>query len=65
VTDPPGPIRMVDVIREIQAIARAAEEGGDPEIVAACRRVQSMLARLRNDFVEDLIGDTAPSERAA
>jgi hypothetical protein len=56
---------MVDVIREIQAIARAAEEGGDPEIVAACRRVQSMLARLRNDFVEDLIGDTAPSERAA
>jgi hypothetical protein len=33
--------------------------------MAACRRVQSLLARLRNDFVEDLIGDRPPSERAA
>ena len=59
------PIRMMDVVRGVQAIALAAERGGDPDIVAACRRVQSLLARLRNDFVEDLIGDRAPSERAA
>lgn len=63
--DTAHPIRMVDVVREIQAIALAAERSHDPEIVAACRRAQSLLARLRNDFVEDLIGDKAPSERAA
>jgi hypothetical protein len=56
---------MVDVVREIQAIALAAERFPDPVIVAACRRAQSLLARLRHDFVEDLIGDTAPGERAA
>jgi hypothetical protein len=56
---------MVDVVREIQAIARIAERSGDPEIIAACRRAQALLARLRNDFIEDLIGDIAPSERAA
>jgi hypothetical protein len=65
VADPPASVRMVDVVREIQAIALAAERMGDPGIMAACRRVQSLLARLRNDFVEDLIGDTPPSEGAA
>ena len=61
----PEPIRMVDVVRELQAIALAAQRSHHPEIVEACRRVQSLLARPRNDFVEDLIGDKAPSERAA
>ena len=56
---------MVDVVREIQAIAHLAERSEDPDIIAACRRAQSLLARLRNDFIEDLIGDLAPSERAA
>ena len=60
-----GPIRMVDVVREIQAIAQLAERSDDTDIVEACRRAQSLLARLRNDFIEDLIGDGAPSERAA
>ena len=58
-------IRMVDVVREIEAIALAAGRSDDPDVVAACRRAQSLLARLRNDFLQDLIGDTAPSERAA
>lgn len=58
-------IRMIDVVREIQAIAVAAERAENPEILAACRHAQSLLARLRGDFIEDLIGDTAPSERAA
>lgn len=58
-------IRMVDVVREIQAIALAAERSEDPELLAACRRAESLLARLRNDFIQDLVGDTAPSERAA
>lgn len=65
VADAEGTVRMVDVVREIQAIALAAERAADPEIVAACRRAQSLLARLRNDFIEDLIGAKAPSERAA
>jgi hypothetical protein len=56
---------MIDVVREIQVIAVAAERSKDPEIIAACRRAQSLLARLRNDFIKDLIGDMAPSERAA
>jgi hypothetical protein len=58
-------IRMVDVVREIEAIALAAARSSDPEVLAACRRAQSLLARLRNDFIQDLIGDAAPSERAA
>lgn len=62
---PGAGIRMVDVVREIQAIALAAERSGDPEVLAACRRAESLLARLRNDFIQDLIGDVAPSERAA
>jgi len=56
---------MVDVVREIEAIALAAGRSSEPEVLAACRRAQSLLARLRNDFIQDLIGDTAPSERAA
>jgi len=56
---------MMDVVRELQAIEIAAERAADPELLAACRRAQSILARLRNQFVEDLIGDRAPSERAA
>lgn len=59
-----SPVRMVDVVRELQAIAVAADRGGDPELLAACRRAQSLLARLRNQFVGDLIGDEAPSGRA-
>jgi hypothetical protein len=61
----PHLIRMADVVRELQSIAVAADRAGDPEVVAACRRAQSLLARLRDQFVQDLIGDRAPSERAA
>jgi hypothetical protein len=64
-SSPGVPVRMVDVIRELQAIALAAERATDPELRAACRRAQSLLARLRNQFVDDLIGDRAPSGRAA
>lgn len=60
-----GPVLMTDVVREMQAIAGLAERSGDDEVVAACRRVQSLLARLREQFIEDLIGDRARSERAA
>jgi hypothetical protein len=56
---------MADVMRELQAIAWIAERSSDLEVVAACRRVQSMLARLRNQFLDDPLGDQAPSERAA
>ena len=62
---PGAGIRMVDVVREIEAIALAAQRSADPDLLAACRRAQSLLARLRNDFIQDLIGDTAPGERAA
>jgi hypothetical protein len=60
-----GPVLMTDVVREMQAIAGLAKRSGDDEVVAACRRVQSLLARLRDQFIEDLIGDRAPSEPAA
>lgn len=30
------PVRMVDVVRELQAIAVAADRGGDLELLAAC-----------------------------
>ena len=56
---------MADVVREIQAIASFAERSDDLEVVAACRRAQSLLTRLRNQFLDDLLGDAAPSDRAA
>lgn len=57
------PIVMSDVMREIQAVARIARERDDAELARACRRVQSILDRIRNQFVEDLVGPTPPAER--
>lgn len=57
------PLVMSDVMREIQAVARIAEEREDAELAQACRRVQSILDRIRNQFVEDLVGPTPPAER--
>ena len=59
------PILMTDIVRELQAIASIAERSDDLEVVAACRRAESLLARLRNQFLDDLLGDEAPSERVA
>jgi hypothetical protein len=56
---------MADVVGELQAIASVVERCDDAEVVAACRRAQSLLARLRNQFLDDVLGDRAPSERAA
>jgi hypothetical protein len=59
------PVLMGDVVRELQAIASIAERSDDLELVTACRRAQSLLARLRNQFLDDVLGDRSPSERAA
>lgn len=59
------PVLMVDVVRELQAIASVAERSNDVEVVTACRRAQSLLARLRNQFLGDVLGGHAPIERAA
>ena len=59
------PILMADVVRELQAIASVAQRSNDLEVVAACRRAQSLLAQLRNQFLVDLLGDEPPSARAA
>jgi hypothetical protein len=40
------PVLMTDVIRELQAIAAVAERSDDLEVVTACRRAQSLLAKL-------------------
>ena len=56
---------MTDIVRELQAIASVAERSDDLEVVAGCRRAQSLLTRLRNQFLDDLLGDEAPSDRAA
>ena len=59
------PVSMRDVVKELQAIASIAERSDDLEVVAACRRAESLLAHLRNQFLDDLLGDEAPSGRAA
>jgi hypothetical protein len=59
------PVLMTDLIRELQAIAAVAERSDDLEVVSACRRAQSLLARLHNQFLDDLIADQTPGERAA
>jgi hypothetical protein len=59
------PILMADVVRELKAIASVAERCDDLEVVAACRRAESLVARLRNQFLDDLLGDEPPSARAA
>jgi hypothetical protein len=51
------PIRFVDVLDELEAIATLLGREGRPDdpIVAACRRAQQMLLRLRRQFVEDVV----------
>jgi hypothetical protein len=56
------PLLMADVVREIQAIADAAERADRPSLAAACRRAQSLLARLRNQFVFEVAGPGTPSD---
>ena len=56
------PLVMDDVVREIQAIADAAERGDQPSLSAACRRAQSLLARLRNQFLFEVAGPGTPSD---
>jgi hypothetical protein len=53
---------MADVVRQIQAIADLAEGAGEPGLVEACRRAQSLLARLRNQFVFDVAGPGSPAD---
>ena len=56
-TDAP-PLRFNDVIGELHRIADIAarvDEAGGSEIVAACRRAESLLSRLRNQFLRDLL----------
>jgi hypothetical protein len=55
------PIAMVDVVRQIQAIADLAEGAGDPALVEACRRAHSLLARLRNQFLFEVTGPGSPA----
>lgn len=56
------PIVISDVLRELQAIAEVAERCDEPSVVAACRRAQSLLVRLRNQFVFDVAGPGSPSD---
>jgi hypothetical protein len=53
------PLRFSDVIDELQRIAALAgsNEAGGVEIVAACRRAESLLARLRSQFLDDVLAD--------
>jgi hypothetical protein len=59
--DDDRPIVMADVVRELQAFADAAALAGDPSLVDAARRAQSLLARLRNQFVFEVAGPGSPS----
>ena len=53
-----GPIVMADVVRELQALADIAARHDAGELVLAARRMQSLLERLRNQFVFDVVGST-------
>ena len=64
-TGPDQPLVMSDVVRELQAIAAVAETAEDPAVVHACRRAQSLLARLQKQFLQDVIGDGQPSDHRA
>jgi hypothetical protein len=54
---------MADVIRELEAIAALARDHGAPEVTEACARAGWLLQRLREQFVVDLTGPAAPSDR--
>jgi hypothetical protein len=54
-------IAMADVVGEIDAIATLA--AGHPDLAEACVRARLLLERLHDQFVVDLTGPAAPSER--
>lgn len=56
-----SPVVMADVVRELQAIADAAARANDGALVQASRRAQSLLARLRNQFVFEVAGPGSPA----
>jgi hypothetical protein len=59
--DASPPLVMADVVCQIQAIADLAEGARDPALVEACRRAQSLLARLRNQFLFEVAGPGSPA----
>jgi hypothetical protein len=66
---PSIPLRFVDVITELRAIADVASDtqGLDGRsVAAACRRAESLLFVLRQQFLADVVDvDPVPSEPAA
>ena len=56
---------MTDVHRREPSANRASNMAGAAGLAPGPYIARSLLTRLRNVSVEDLIGDTAPSERAA
>lgn len=56
-----APIVMADVMRELQAIADAAERLDAMSILESRRRAQSLLDRLRAQFVFEVAGPGSPS----
>jgi hypothetical protein len=55
--NPGDALRFVDVISELHRIAEMATAGvvNGKEIAVACRRAESLLARLRNQFLDDVV----------
>lgn len=54
------PLTFSDVISELHRIAdlaRRLDEAGGSEIASACFRTESLLTRLRNQFLEELLSD--------
>ena len=52
------PLRFSDVIGELHKIADLAQsldDAGGSEIAAACFRAESLITRLRNQFIENLL----------
>jgi hypothetical protein len=53
---PVGPVRLADVLRELENIAIAVRRaGGSAELIAACTRAQQLMVALETQFLADVV----------
>jgi hypothetical protein len=49
------PLRFTEVMDEIQRAAALASRSPDPDVAAACRRLERLLVTLRHQFLADVV----------
>jgi hypothetical protein len=50
-----GGLRFADVVAELEAVAGLAAVGAEMDLAEACRRARSLLERLREEFLSQVI----------